>query len=406
VSINTPFSASFRTTRIFTRGIDIVSDKSSEKCFFFAGGGTGGHLYPAIAAAERIIALEPKARVLFFCSTRDIDKYILSQTDFQFSILPAKTFPLRPTQIPYFLKSFRDSYKTAAQELAKNKNSVVIGLGGFVSGPACLAAYHKRVPLALLNVDIVPGKANKIIARWADEIFVQFEDTAKYFNNRKAKISALGCPLRRGFANPDPTKAIEKINLDKGRKILLITGASSGSQSINDAVCSILDKLDCFADDWQIVHLAGRNNPEIVNTAYEKAKIRHRILDYYDEMPDLLAAADLVVGRSGAVSIAEFAVSGVPSICVPYPHHKDRQQYLNAQKLVDAGAAVIVEDLPDNNKFAEKLWNELECLMKNAQKRLQMARSSTNFAKPKASFEIAERLLKIAEKQKSVRFRA
>lgn len=388
------------------RGIDIVSDISSEKSFFFAGGGTGGHLYPAIAVAEQLVILEPGAKIFFFCSSRDIDRHILSQTNFRFAVLPAKTFPSRLGQVAGFFRSFHSSYKTVSEEIAKSRNCVVVGLGGFVSGPACLAAHRREAPLVLLNVDIVPGKANKIIARWADEIFVQFEDTAKYFSSRKAKVCALGCPLRRGFLKPDPTKAIEKINLDRGRKILLITGASSGSQSINDAVCSMLDKLDGFAEDWQIVHLAGRNNPEKVNAAYEKAKIGHKVLGYYDEMPDLLAAADLVIGRSGAVSVAEFAVSGVPSICVPYPHHRDRQQYLNAEKLVEAGAAVIVEDLPDKKDTAEKLWRELAVLMKDPQKRLKMAKSSATIAKPKASIEIAERLLKITEKRKSAYFRA
>jgi len=111
----------------------------------------------------------------------------------------------------------------------------------------------------------------------------------------------------------------------------------------------------------------------------------------------LLAAADLVVGRSGAVSVAEFAVAGVPSICIPYPHHKDRQQYLNAEKLVEAGAACIVEDLPDKNTFAQNLWKDLEVMMKNSQKREQMADSCKTIAKPSASIEIAKKLIQITE---------
>ena len=304
---------------------------------------------------------------------------------------------LKPSQVIPFIKSFYDSYKTVVQEITQSKNSVVIGLGGFVSGPACLAAHKYKVPLTLLNVDIVPGKANRIIASWAEEIFVQFSDTAKYFKNGKAKITAMGCPLRKGFMNPDSKKAIEKINLDKSKKILLITGASSGSQSINDCISLLLDKLNDYADKWQIVHLSGRNNPEKVSAGYEKAKIKHKVLGYYDEMPDLLAAADLVIGRSGAVSVAEFAAAGVPAICIPYPHHKDKQQYLNAQQLVEAGAACLVEDLPDKNIFAQNLWKELEALLKDSQKRLQMAKSSKAIAKPNASIEIANKLIKIAE---------
>jgi UDP-N-acetylglucosamine--N-acetylmuramyl-(pentapeptide) pyrophosphoryl-undecaprenol N-acetylglucosamine transferase len=377
--------------------MSIAATKTTKKSFFFAGGGTGGHLYPAIAVAEQLSKFEPDARILFFCSSRDIDKYILSQTGFKYSMLPAKTFPKNPVKVISFIESFHQSYKIVSDEITKSKNSVVIGLGGFVSGPACLAAHNRKVPLALFNVDIVPGKANKIIARWASDIFVQFADTKRYFRNQKAIINVYGCPLRNGFLNPHPEKAIEKINLDRDKKILLITGASSGSQSINEAVCMLLDRLNEFTSDWQIVHLAGRNNPEQVSAMYERAKIKHRVLGYYDEMPDLLAASNLVVGRSGAVSVAEFAVEGVPSICIPYPHHKDRQQYLNAEKLVEAGAACIVEDLPDKKETAERLWKELSVLMKDSQKRLQMAKSCKSVAKPNASREIANKLIKLAE---------
>ena len=390
-------SASSKTIPTFIWDIVIASDNSSKKCFFFAGGGTGGHLYPAIAVAEQLSVLEPDARILFFCSSRNIDQYILSQTGFEYSILPAKTFPRRPGQVIDFLKTFRQSYKTVAQEITKSKNSVVIGLGGFASGPACLAARRKKVPLALFNVDIIPGKANQIIAKWASDIFVQFADTSKYFSKTKANINAFGCPLRTSFLNPVPQNAIKNINLDKDKKTLLITGASSGSQSINEAVCLLLDKLDQFANDWQIVHLSGRNNIEQVSSLYEKAKISHKVLDYDNQMPDLLAAADLVVGRSGAVSVAEFAVASVPSICIPYPHHKDRQQYLNAEKLVEAGAACIVEDLQDKKAFAQNLWQKLEAIMKDSNKREQMAESCKTIAKPNASIEIAKKLIQLTE---------
>ena len=211
-------------------------------CFFFAGGGTGGHLYPAIAVAEQIVNIEPNSNIVFFCSSRDIDQYILSQTDFQYTILPAKAFPSRPGQVIDFIRYLHRSCKTAAETITKSKKSVVTGLGGFISAPVCWAAHNNKVPIALLNVDIVPGRANKIIARWAREIFVQFEDSKKFFNKRKAAISTVGCPLRGGFTNPEPEKAFEKLGIEKNKKTLLITGASSGSQNINDAICSLLEK--------------------------------------------------------------------------------------------------------------------------------------------------------------------
>lgn len=367
-----------------------------DRCFYFAGGGTGGHIYPAIAVAEQIARIEPEAKIHFFCSTRDIDKHILGQTRFEHTTLPARGFSLRPRGLIDFWTSFLQSNRIAGEVVGDGEDAVVVGAGGFVSASVCWVAHKRGVPIALLNVDIVPGRANKIMARWADEVLVQFEEAGRYFAQRGAKVSVVGCPLRSGFGHPQPDAAIGQLGLEKEKKILLITGASSGAQNINKTVCSLLEKLDAFAGDWQIVHLAGRANYESVAGEYRAARISHKVLDYFDEMPNLLAAADLVVGRSGAVSVAEYAAAAVPSICMPYPYHKDRHQYLNAGKLVEAGAAVIVDDLPDEQDRAEWLWEELEELMKDDRKRHQMAEACRAIARPQADVKIAERLLEIA----------
>jgi UDP-N-acetylglucosamine--N-acetylmuramyl-(pentapeptide) pyrophosphoryl-undecaprenol N-acetylglucosamine transferase len=365
----------------------------SGKCFFFAGGGTGGHIYPAIAIAERMIKLEPEAKVRFFCSNLSIDLRIFSKTNFVHASLPVSRFSIRPIKLLDFYTSFLESFKIAKRAFTENKNAVVIGVGGFVSAPVCLAAHKLNVPIVLLNVDIVPGRANKIIAKWADKIFVQFEDTRRYFGKNGAKVDVVGCPLRIDFDNPHPEEAIEQLGLEGQKKILLITGASSGSENINEAICSLLENLDGFADQWQIVHLTGRAHFENVQKRYIGAKIINKIVDYYDDMPNLLSIADLVVGRSGAVSIAEYAAAGVPSICIPYPYHRDKHQYLNAKKLVDAGAAVIVDDLPKREDMREQLWAVLEELMKNEEKRGQMAECCKIIANKQAASKIAEQLL-------------
>ena len=364
-----------------------------DKCFFFAGGGTGGHIYPAVAVAQQINDIDPSAKIHFFCSTRDIDKHIILQAGFEYTALPAVAFSIRPGKFIDFCKSMLSSYRIAKDKILKNLNIVVIGTGGFVSTPVCLAAHKHKTPVALLNVDIVPGRANKINARWADEIFVQFKETAEYFTRRKKKVSVVGCPIRSGFRNTHPDRAIEQLDLDRNKKVLLITGASSGSENINNAICSLLDKMAAYADDWQIVHLTGRNNYEKVYSRYRDTKISNKVVSYYDDMQDLLAAADLVIGRSGAVSVAEYAAASVPSICMPYPYHKDKHQYLNAGKLVEAGAAIIVDDLPDETDRSEWLWEELEKLMKDQKARQVMAEGCRIIANPDADRKIAERLL-------------
>ncbi len=368
-----------------------------DKSFFFAGGGTGGHIYPGVAVAQQIAIIDPLAKIHFFCSNRSIDKYILGQTGFEYTALPATGFFVRPKKLINFCKSLLRSYRIAEKAVCIDWNTVVIGAGGFVSTPVCLAAHKHKVPIALLNVDIVPGRANKINARWADEIFVQFKETEQYFARRKKKVSIVGCPIRSDFRNPVGDRAIEQLGLDRDKKILLITGASSGSENINKAVCSLLKKLAAFADDWQIVHLAGRNNYEKVYSQYSDAKISHKVLSYFDDMPDLLAAADLVIGRSGAVSVAEYAAAAVPSICMPYPYHRDKHQYLNAGKLVEVGAAIIVDDLPDEKDRSEWLWEELEKLMKDQKVRQVMKEGCRIVANPDADRKIAEQLLIMAE---------
>jgi UDP-N-acetylglucosamine--N-acetylmuramyl-(pentapeptide) pyrophosphoryl-undecaprenol N-acetylglucosamine transferase len=333
--------------------------------------------------------------VHFFCSSRNIDSQILSQTGFEYTSLPVCGFSIRPGKLISFCTSFLDSFRIAKRAFIENKNAVVIGIGGFVSAPVCLAAHKLKVPVVLVNVDITPGRANKAIARWADKIFVQFEDTRRCFGKNAAKVDVVGCPLRSGFDNPQPEKAKSELGLERGKKILLITGASSGSGNINQAVCSLLDNLASFADQWQIVHLAGRANFEDVQKRYAGAKIGHKVIDYFDDMPNLLSAADLVVGRSGAVSVAEYAAAGVPSICIPYPYHKDKHQYLNAGKLVEAGAAVIVDDSKQKDEgMAQRLWMVLEELMRNEEKRKKMAERCKAIANKQAASQIAEKLLK------------
>ncbi|MHC4666329.1 MAG: undecaprenyldiphospho-muramoylpentapeptide beta-N-acetylglucosaminyltransferase [Planctomycetota bacterium] len=357
--------------------------------FFFAGGGTGGHIYPAIAVAQQIAGLDPERKIHFFCSTRDIDLKILKQTGFEVTSLPAKGFSVRPSGLIGFLTSFLKSYRIARRIITADRNAVVIGVGGFVAAPACLAAHRLKVPVVLLNVDILPGRANRIIARFADRILVQFEDTVRHFAKSRAAVTVTGCPLRAAFANPEPARAIEHLGLDKNKKILLITGASSGSENINTAVCSLLDKLSVFAEDWQILHLTGLANLEKVKKQYIGAQVAHKVLNYYDEMANLLSAADLVIGRSGAVSVAEYAAASVPAICMPYPYHKDRHQYLNAGKLVEAGAAVVVDDLPDEKERAQWLWEELEELMKDDDKRQEMKNNCRAIANVNAASQIA-----------------
>lgn len=368
----------------------------TEVAFFFAGGGTGGHIYPLLSVAEQILARRPDAGIHFFHSTRSVDERVFAKIPYARTPLPATGLFFHPLKLLRFVLTFHQSYLLAKQCLAARRRPVVVGAGGFVAAPVCRAGRKLGIPVALVNVDLLPGRANKLSARWADEIFVQFEESRDSFKRSRATVSTVGCPLRRGFERPDREKAIADLGLDRSKNTLLITGASSGSMRINEAICTLLPQLSRFADRWQIVHLTGLDNYQVVLSRYHGAAIAHKVLDYYDNMADLFAATSLVVGRSGAVSVAEYAVAGVPSICMPYPYHKDRHQYFNAGKLVEVGAAVIVDDVPDLADRAGWLWEELQDLMTHDEKRREMAAACRKVARPGAAGDIAQRLLQMA----------
>lgn len=356
--------------------------------YFFAGGGTGGHIYPALAVAEQIRKKGSTDPILFFCSSRDIDARILSKSGHEFIPLPAIGFSKSPRQIFQFCMQFVKSYYFVKHILLPfRRNAVVIGTGGFVSAPVVFAAKALKIPVYLINTDSVPGKANRLLARYAKKVFVQFEQSRPSFPHQEVVV--VGCPLRSDFQSPSPQKAFSDLALEAGKKVLLVTGASSGASNINDAMLSILTEMSAFSNDWQVVHLTGVLHIDEVQRATESLDLSYHAVDYYDDMPSLLAAADVVVGRAGAVSVAEFAAAGKPAVCLPYPYHKDKHQTKNAQVLVDAGAAVIVEDNPDlPAQTARDLLAALTELMGDESKRTTMATA----AKGVGTTDAAERI--------------
>jgi UDP-N-acetylglucosamine--N-acetylmuramyl-(pentapeptide) pyrophosphoryl-undecaprenol N-acetylglucosamine transferase len=368
------------------------TDTLDGRHYFFAGGGTGGHIYPALAVAERITQKNDGSSILFFCSSREIDARILSKSGYEFLPLPAVGFSKSPRQLFQFCMLLVKSYYFVKHILmAYRHNAVVIGTGGFVSAPVVFAARALKIPVYLVNTDTVPGKANRLLARYAKKVFVQFEQSAAFFPKRDVQV--VGCPLRSDFQKPDRHKAFSELALDEGKKVLLVTGASSGASNINNAMMSILPELSPFADDWQLVHLTGVLHIDEVKAAIEGLHITYHAVDYYDDMPSLLAAADIVVGRAGAVSVAEFAAADTPAICLPYPYHKDNHQRKNAQVLVDAGAAVIVDDNTESPaQTARDLLAVLADLLASESKRTAMAAAARDIGTTDAAIQIVETL--------------
>ncbi len=366
----------------------------SKKTYFFAGGGTGGHIYPALAVAERLKSLEPQSSIHFFSSQREIDSMILGKSDFSYTALPVIPPQARNIASFRFLAKFYKSLRIAKEKLKSADNATVIGCGGFVSGPVVLAARLCNKPIGFINVDVIPGKANRLMASLAKEIYVQFDETKKYFKSKN--VIATGCPLRMAFDNSDSESVIKEFNLDANKKTLLVTGASSGAKNINDAIENLIPSLDRYAKNWQIIHLTGRGKGKNLRSLYQKSKIKAVAIDYYDRMQDLLALADIVIGRSGAVSVSEYINTQTPAICLPYPYHKDNHQYLNAQIMAKANAAIIVDDSYQKPELTTKnLWAVLEPLLIDSSKIDDMKEAAKRLQTPDAAQKIAEMLIKL-----------
>jgi UDP-N-acetylglucosamine--N-acetylmuramyl-(pentapeptide) pyrophosphoryl-undecaprenol N-acetylglucosamine transferase len=352
-----------------------------------AGGGTGGHLYPGIAVAESLQAMLPSARPVFLCTAREIDRVILEPSGFEF--IPQPIVPPRLVDVLKFFLTYRETRALVDRVLAERKPAVVVGLGGYAAGVAVKFAARKRIPTVILNPDVIPGKANQYLMRYSKVICCQFEQSkANIPAEHRGKIRITGCPIRKDILRfPPRAEAAKRLEIDPGKPTLVITGASQGAVTVNEAMLALVGTLNLT--HWQILHLAGREHGEKVRRGYREKNIPARVIDFTPDMADVWAVAALAVSRSGASSCAELTVCGIPSVLMPYPFHKDLHQRANAKVLADAGAAILMDDERDARKNAEKLWPILEPLLADGQKRKQMSEAAKSLARPDAADAVA-----------------
>lgn len=337
-----------------------------------AGGGSGGHLFPALAIAERIAGL-PGAPACRFCvSNRPLDAAIMNQAGAAFTALGVRPIPSRPWRIPAFIAAYAKSKRTSRDLIRRLNVKVVVSTGGFVSGPVVAAAHRLGVPALLVNLDAVPGKANRLMARRCAKIF------SVYSTSKFPSAQLIGLPLRSGVLSPgDAAHCRRQLGLDPDRPVLLITGASQGAESFNTLMFELF-KRDSFKSlfttgvGWQILHLSGTGRDQSVREGYESLKIPAIVLPFSHQMGLVWGASDLAISRAGAGSVAEIAANGVPAVFLPYPHHKDQHQKLNAQPLIDAGAALLFEDRIDAAANADQLAEPLIQLMIDPARRSAM----------------------------------
>ncbi len=352
------------------------------RTYILAGGGTGGHLYPGLAVAERLRELDPGCTVVFACSAREIDRRILDPLDYAVVPQPVRPLPRGARGWGAFLLAWGRSVRLAKALVRDLRPAGVLGLGGFAAGPVVRQAGRAGIRTALLNPDAVPGKANRYLARRVDAVFTQFESTRAHFPPPvQTRVHAVGCPVRRSLLGGEREEALRHFDLREGRRVLVVNGGSLGARSVNEAVLALRDELAPLADAWQVLHITGRDRFDEVAGAWSAGSLHVRTLPYCERMDLAYAAADLIVGRSGASSVAELVATATPAVLVPYPGHRDRQQYLNAEPLVERGAAVVVEDRQDAAGNADAFRASLLPLLREPA-RLDAMRHAAQTARP------------------------
>lgn len=371
---------------------------SEETTIILAGGGTGGHLYPGLAVAEALRDLMPGAKCLFLCTAREIDQVILEPSGFEFIAQPIVPPKLSIGGLLKFFPSYRGTAVLAQRVLAERKPAVVVGLGGYAAGLAVKMAAKRGIATAILNPDVIPGKANQYLMRHSQVICCQYQQAVEHIAlEYRAKAKVTGCPIRRDIRGlPPREEAAARLGIDPRLHTLVVTGASQGAVTVNEAMIALANTITL--NGWQILHMSGRKHGEAVRAGYREKNITARVVDFTPAMADVWAVADLALSRSGASSCAELTACGIPSILMPYPFHKDMHQRANARVLSEAGAAVLMDDEKDSRKNADKLRPILESLLYDVPRRQKMSEAAKKLGMPEAAEAVAAVVVELAAK--------
>ncbi len=359
-----------------------------------AGGGTGGHIAPGIAIAERLREIAPAIPLCFACSTRPIDRMMLDSAGYHAEPIPAEGFSPRPARLIRFARAFVAG-RSVAHELLRTQNArCVISLGGFVTAPVVHAAKSLKVPVFLVNLDATPGKANRWVAKRAQRIWSACETPS----SPRFATRIVGMPIRRiAMATADQAECRAQLGLQSGLRTLFVTGASQGAKSLNELLARMLQERRSAFAGWQVYHLVGGGERSAMEAAYRAAGV-HAVVDSFLERMGLAwGAADLALSRAGANSVAEAVANGVPTVFAPYPWHHDQHQRANAQPFVDAGLARCEHDHIDSLANLATLGTALQELLEDHPLRERMCAGLRAREQVDAAREIAVAASAIAQ---------
>lgn len=358
----------------------------------FAGGGTGGHLFPGIAIAEALQQLRPGSEVSFVGSRNRIEARVVPKLGYAFDSVwisgLRRSFSFATALLPIKLVvSLAQSWNI----LRRRKPHVVVGTGGYASGPLLYVAARGGRPTLIHEQNEYPGITTRKLAPLADEVHITFPTSERMLNGVK-KLVVSGNPVRLSLRRHDRGEARVHFGLHAARRTLLVFGGSLGSAAINRAVRQIVPRL--VREEYQLIWQTGTRDFEeykSLGALYQGSVI---VRPFIDEMDQAYSAADLVICRAGATSLAELGVLGLPAILVPYPHAAADHQYKNAAAVAEAGAAIVLRD-----SELERLEGMLFHLLDDAKALTGMASASSSLGRPRAAFDIAQAVIRLAEEK-------
>lgn len=356
-----------------------------------AGGGTGGHLYPGIAVAREILSRDATAAVTFAGTAQGIEHRVLPREGFELDLVRSGGIKGKP--LAGRLKALAllpigaiDAWRI----LSRRRPGLVIGLGGYSSGPVVLMAAMRGMPTLLMEQNAVPGLTNRLLGRVARAVAVTFESTGVWFG-RKGFVA--GNPVRAEFDAVGRRALAEGVMTDRPGLRLLVFGGSQGAHAINVAMAEAAPLLSAAAVGITVTHQTGARDVDLVRTAYEQAGLAARVEPFLFAMAQEMAEADLVVCRAGATTVAEITAAARPSVLVPLPTATDDHQRRNADILARAGAAEVLDQ---SELTGQALAGHIVTLARSPQRRWQMAQAARTLARPDAAQRIVDRVLALA----------
>ncbi|HSP81107.1 MAG TPA: undecaprenyldiphospho-muramoylpentapeptide beta-N-acetylglucosaminyltransferase [Myxococcaceae bacterium] len=351
-----------------------------------AGGGTGGHLFPGIALAEEVVTRHHANEVVFVGTERGLEARVVPREGYPLETIRAQG--LKGKGLVGLLKglwALPMSFVESVRILRKHKPDVVVGVGGYASGPVVLAAWLLGIPTAVQEQNALPGLTNKVLGRFVRVVFTAFEGAGRFFPRRKVQL--IGNPIRRKLMDNYLRSYVAH-----ERFTLLVFGGSLGARGINQRMLEALDSLQDVKEQLHVVHQTGKNDLEAVRRGYEEKGFRAEVVEFIEDMSGAYARAELVICRAGATTLAELMVAKKASILIPFPYATDNHQEVNARALVDAGAALMFRE---SELTGQKLAEQIRALKDDPERRRKMEKRAALLGRPEAAKELADVLVEL-----------